>query len=190
MQITWSPTLSDELSLRIGPLRQAWEAYGPGLLKGIAAKVGAGVLVDAATIVPIAPEHGGGGEIDAARRIVKIEAVLTNPHPQLPEVVRMAWLLAHLGIDDEASRMRAWSLALAAVVLSAAEGVELAHCKLVPLTHAIIAWNIVDPPHQVAVGHELWALSPGTWDSAQALDEGVSALAHTLARRYGIGGAS
>ena len=93
------PNLVDELTLRLPPLREQWDAHGPLLLQSIARWTDPRVVVPEAQVVLVHPALGGGGAAHIAYNNVHIEAVLTNPVPDLPENLRLAWLLAQLGLD-------------------------------------------------------------------------------------------
>jgi hypothetical protein len=129
--ITQRPRIGEELLLRRQPLHDQWEARGPGLLAAIGRQYGAGWLVDSATIVLVPPVLGGAGAAYPIYNRVTFEAVLANPIAQLPEVLRLAWLLAQLHPDlvpdsQQPPWQRSARLALVTEVLTAAEGVELA----------------------------------------------------------------
>ena len=47
-------------------------------------------------VLLIHPALGGAGEAHLAYNSVRIEAVLANPNADLPEVVRLAWLIAQV----------------------------------------------------------------------------------------------
>ena len=93
------PELLDELTVRSGPLRNQWEARGPGVLAAMGRLVEPDILVDRAEVVLVYPVLGGGGTAYARYNTVTIEAVLTDPVARLPEVVRLAWLLSQLSCD-------------------------------------------------------------------------------------------
>ena len=127
------PTLLDELALRSGPLREQWEARGPGLLAGIARRTDANLMVDAAMVFIVQPICGGAGHAHLTNNSVRIEAVLANPFADLPEIVRLGWLISTLQGDlpqyNESLRPEHRSLlpALAMIppTLEAAADVEL-----------------------------------------------------------------
>ncbi len=73
-----------------------------------------------------------------------IEAVLANEHFQLPEVVRLGWLLAQLVYHQDESDTRQRGLELVTPVLKAAEVVELAHCDPPTTRLALDAWHVSD----------------------------------------------
>ncbi|HTN76147.1 MAG TPA: hypothetical protein VL096_12910, partial [Pirellulaceae bacterium] len=148
------PTLVDELRLRGGPLREQWEARGPGLLTNIFTKTDKRLEVDAADVVLVLPVLGGGGEAQLQNNSVRLEAVLANPHAQLPEVVRLAWMLAQLhldlpifseGIDPERLPLVA-ALAMIPPTLEAAEFVELVKFNDDLVRFALDAWRVPVPP--------------------------------------------
>jgi hypothetical protein len=148
------PDAVRELSLRTGPLRELWEARGPGLLAAIGRGTARELIVDQATVYAVPPiSSHGGGEAYAAARAVAIEAVLANPHAALPEVARLGWLLARLGSEANgrglgiapAKLPRLASLAMIAPTLAAAEFVELAAFDLSTMSLALHAWQGVKP---------------------------------------------
>ena len=93
------PNLLDDLSLRLLPLREQWEVHGPLLLQNMARWTDPRVVVAEARIVLVHPALGGGGAAHIPFNNVHIEAVLTNPVPELPENLRLVWLLAQLSLD-------------------------------------------------------------------------------------------
>lgn len=147
-----APGAADELSLRAGPLREAWQSRGPGLLRAVARLTDERLIPERADVVLVRPVLGGGGEAFPPHRLVTIEAMLANPHPQLPEVVRLGWLLTQLNLGApvfaeqiEASRLpRVAALAMLPVVLSAAEDVELARCEPSTIEAALPAWHLAN----------------------------------------------
>jgi hypothetical protein len=148
------PNLLDELALRERPLREHWEARGPGLLHRMARWTDPRVVPSEARVVLVHPALGGGGAAHIPYNNVHIEAVLTNPIPDLPETVRLGWLLAQLNLDlpvfsEQVSGERlpdVAELAMLPVTLQAAAEVELAEFSPEMLDLALKAWNIVTPP--------------------------------------------
>jgi len=146
------PGLLDQLELRASPMMEQWEARGPGLLASVGRLTEADLVVEAADVILVYPALGGGGEAHLAYNSVRIEAVLANPHAQLPEVVRLAWLISQLSLDlpkysekIEGMRLpRVAALAMIPPVLSAAEQVELARYDDATLRLALQAWGVAD----------------------------------------------
>lgn len=147
------PDLMQELSLRARPLREQWEARGPGLLNLLFQSTDPRLQVDAADVILVLPVLGGGGEAQLQNNSVRIEAVLANPHDKLPEVLRLGWMLAQLHLDlphyaqeiavDRLPLLAA--LAMIPVTLSAAEQVELVHFDDHLVRLAIEAWHVPLP---------------------------------------------
>lgn len=140
---------AEHLRLRSGPLREQWDARGPGLLRAL------GSLTDPivgapATILPVEPVVGGHGIALPDARTVLIEAVLANPLASLPEVLRLGWLVAQLDAPRETVP------ALVPAVLAAAEEVELAQLDEPTLEQAIVAWRVSEEPISTAATLLAW----------------------------------
>jgi hypothetical protein len=90
------PQATTELSLRAGPLAEQWEARGPGLIAAIGRATDKALLAERADVILLQPILGGDGTVFPLYGAVAIEAVLANPIAELPEVVRLGWLLAQL----------------------------------------------------------------------------------------------
>lgn len=146
------PGVVDELELRSGPLREQWEARGPGLLAAIRRRTEPGLLAEAAEVVLVYPVVGGAATLHMASNKVVIEAVLTNPWVELPEIVRLGWLLSTLHLDlpqysesiSPGRLTRLAQLAMLPVALDAAAEVELAPGSPAQLAAAIAAWGLAD----------------------------------------------
>ncbi len=157
------PQLVEELAVRGRPLREQWEARGPGLLKEMGRLVGEeSFLALAAEIVLVAPLVGGHGRAHLPNNRVTFEAVLANPHAELPEVLRLGWLLGQLNFDlprfsDSilGSRLE-WVAGLAALplVLAAAERVELVSSASDMLGQTLKCWHQPDKTSECL--HDWW----------------------------------
>ncbi|MEM6799582.1 MAG: hypothetical protein AAF589_08710, partial [Planctomycetota bacterium] len=90
----------DEMRLRTGPLRGQWEARGPGLMRLIGQLAPPVAANETNRVSLVTPVVGGHGDVLEGR--VTIEAVLANPHAELPEALRLAWLLARVGAGEPA----------------------------------------------------------------------------------------
>jgi len=142
------PELERQLALRQGPLAQQWEARGPGLLKALARMTDPLLIAPRATVWPVIPVSAGGGAAHVAYNAVRIEAVLADPLPQLPETLRLGWLLAQLQWDlpDLHStlllprQLEVGALALVPGILAAGEYVELTRCDEATLSLALTNW--------------------------------------------------
>ena len=152
------PRLAEELPLRVGPLQQQWEARGPGLLYEIARLTDPELLVEQAEVVVIHPALGGGGEAWLTGNQVRLEGVLANPFPHVPEVVRLGWLIAQLNLDlprlsenVPAQRVqRAARVALLPAALEAGKSVELCQDSPELLANALAAWRVSEDPIVIA----------------------------------------
>ena len=146
------PGVVDELELRSGPLCEQWEARGPGLLAAIGRLTEPALLAESAEVVLVYPALGGAAAAHLPYNKVIIEALLTNPHGELPEVVRLGWLLSTLNLDlpkySEAippKRLtRLAPLAMLPGTLEAAAEVELTPGGAALLAGAIAAWRLAD----------------------------------------------
>ena len=144
------PRLGEELPARGRPLRELWEGRGPGLLRQTA-ELGEQLLIaPEATVVLVAPVVGGHGRAHLLGNRVTFEAVLANAMAELPETLRLAWLLAQLNLDLPvfsehlpAGRLPAVApLAALPLVLAAAESVELAQLDQPTLKLALECWHL------------------------------------------------
>ncbi|MGI9456623.1 MAG: hypothetical protein ACR2NU_08680 [Aeoliella sp.] len=163
----------NELLLRGGPLREQWEARGPGMMKVITQLTEPWLVADQATVVLVQPAFGGHGVAHLPMNLVSFEAMLTNADDSLPEVVRLAWLLAQLQCDlpivaEQVSPGRIERLALLATippVLAAAERVELAQPSDSILARAVRAWRTVETEQEAA---ELAEVLATWWEAYEA----------------------
>jgi hypothetical protein len=142
----------DELELRSKPLREQWEARGPGLIARLGLWIGSESIAELADVILVQPVLGGGGTAHVPYNRVSFEAVLANSEAELPEVVRLGWLLSQLQLDlpaiqGQLSRQRTLavgSLALLPATLAAAHDVELTAPPDTALAMALEAWRL---PH-------------------------------------------
>jgi hypothetical protein len=142
------PDVLEQLELRGGPIRQQWEARGPGLLNQLAQKTDAELIPMQVEVVLVHPALGGGSRSFLPYNSVLLEAVVADPIANLPEPVRLGWSIGQLNCDlpkhqsdlthDELSRAAA--LAMIPAVLAAAEEVELAHCDVARIQLALDNW--------------------------------------------------
>ena len=147
------PTLVDELAVRGRPLREQWEARGPGLLRAITKRTAENFVAPSAEVVLVSPLVGGHGQAHLLNNRVTFEAVLTNPYPELPEILRLGWLLSQLNLDvpmlsEPVAQHRLPRLACLAtlpLVLAAAESVELAALNKTTLAQVVNYWHLPPP---------------------------------------------
>ena len=143
-EVNWVVEESErELALRLRPLREHWEARGPGLLghlRGTLPWLKAKPEVSVHLVTP----RTGGGRIVALTEI-EFEAVLANPFPMLPEVVRLGWLIGSLGLQDvDFNSTSIPQAALIPAAILAAEYVELATLDQPTVECALLNWGAFD----------------------------------------------
>jgi hypothetical protein len=149
------PKLGEELALRAGPLREQWEARGPGFLHSVYRLTDPSLAVPTADVLLVQPVLGGGGAAHLLYNSVRIEAVLANPVPELPETVRLGWLLSQLNLELPslgekvlANRLaRTAELAMLPVALKAGEEVELCRFDRPSVARAVETWRVAAPPN-------------------------------------------
>ena len=149
-KLNWTADDNQTLVLRLRPLREQWEARGPGLLATTRKRLSWLEYPPQLTILLVAPQQGGGRVCSADT--VEFEAVLANPLAQLPETVRLAWLITQLAVENawsqpvpnavdlaQSQRVRR-AVALVPYLIAAAEHVELASYSLDTIRLALQHW--------------------------------------------------
>ena len=147
------PKFQEQLPLRARPIQEHWLGFGPGLLAHLGRLTQKDLLVPEARVVLLQPILGGAGYAHIDQNMVRLEAVLTNPLVELPEVVRLAWLLSQLQLDlpvhsDSIGTnllARIAPLAMLPPILAAAEVMELGRCDEAVVELAIEHWHIPVP---------------------------------------------
>jgi hypothetical protein len=147
-----SRPLVDELLDRGRPLLEQWETHGRGLLAQIARSTEESVVTAGAEVVLVYPLVGGNGFAHRALNVVTFEAVTANPSVELPEVVRLAWLLSQLNLDlpryadhvTAAHRDVVGRWATIPPTLAAAETMGLPPFSLEAVRRALVVWRLVD----------------------------------------------
>lgn len=176
------PRLTQELPLRSGPLREQWEARGPGFLRCIAKATEQELLAPQATIMVVHPATGGGCEVYLEGNQVLCEGLLANPTPKLPEVIRLGWSLSQLQLEVpryreniHASRLLPLArLAMLPPALHAAEEVELVHNSKGLFGLALRTWNVLpveDDSPVIGLLQQWWLeyqLNRPAWSMAMA----------------------
>lgn len=146
------PELTEQLALRSQPLVEQWEARG-GVMRLIGNLTDPELISEQGDVVLVQPVLGGGGAAQLAYNSVRIEAVLANPAAELPEVARLAWLLAQIQTDLPRYREllerplegdRVAALAMLPATLSAAADVELLRNDPATLRMALAKWPARD----------------------------------------------
>lgn len=175
------PNLAEELAVRGGPLREQWETRGPGMMREIGRLTEEQAIPHAAEMVIVSPYVGGHGIAYPPQNRVIFAGMLFNPLPNLPETVRLAWLLAQLNGDlpryadllPVDRRESVFAAAMLAPTLAAAQEVELATCDEPALVAAFEAWGLAaefppDSPARIWTWWNAWLDQPATWPVAVA----------------------
>ena len=147
------PKFHEQIPLRARPLQEHWLGFGTGLLAHLGRLTQKDLLVSEARVVLLQPILGGAGFAHIEQNQVCIEAVLTNPMIELPEVVRLTWLLSQLQLDLPIHSetiganllCRLAPLAMLPAILAAAEVMELSKCDESVAELAIEHWHIPVP---------------------------------------------
>ncbi|MCA9132763.1 MAG: hypothetical protein KDA45_06400 [Planctomycetales bacterium] len=162
------PRYQAEARLRTGPMQQMWQAQGPGLLRILGRLSEPELLVEQAQVVVVQPILGGMGFAHLSTNRVHIEGLLTHADPQLPETLRLAWLLGQLDLERpvyseliHASRLRCLAgLALLPAVLQAGQELDLCLVSPASMAQAIALWRVdtlQHPPLAAAhIVHSWW----------------------------------
>jgi hypothetical protein len=99
------PKLADQLPLRARPLIEQWETRGAGLLRSLAKLTHADLLPKRIDVAWMHPLLGGHGIALPQPGVVLMEAMLVNPIEELPELLRLIWLIGLAGwIGPNANR--------------------------------------------------------------------------------------
>ncbi|NQU25058.1 MAG: hypothetical protein HQ567_27545 [Candidatus Nealsonbacteria bacterium] len=148
------PQLCEQVASLGGRLQQEWARHGRVILSTVAQQTDQQLIVSQADVMPVFPSGGGGGTSHLLYNSVSIEAVDDDPVAEVPEVLRLAWLVVQLNVDlpmfsENLQPGRRPLIAAASMippVLVAAEGAELARYDLPSVAAAIAAWRIEGPP--------------------------------------------
>jgi len=173
LDVTYRRAIPDahrQLELRRRPLEEAWEARGPGLMYMLARQLPEEFIPTRADVVLVLPVSGGRGTAHLDYNSLRMEAVLYNPHEELPEIVRLAWLIAQLKIDlpiysetiprDQLSLIA--RLAVLPGILAAAAEVDLIDPSRCNTAQALKLWQVT------RTGHETLGTLVDQWWSVQS----------------------
>lgn len=161
-----SPRLVEQLRLRYAPLKQAYEAYGPGIVRSIGNRIWNGAppkdwWPSKVTVHAVQPIHSGAAGRSSSHTTVWIEAVLTDISPLVPEWLRLVQQLTEMAIDTHtrthASNLQnengpattelPWSLAMVPLVLEEAKDRGLVGGDGIPLAAALDLWQLPETQH-------------------------------------------
>lgn len=177
--------LADEIATRTVPMRDHWDARGPGMIRQIERLTEPWLVAERVEVVMVLPVVGGDGMAHLPANVVTIEALLANVDPQLPEVVRLAWLASQLQFDLPAIAEQIppgrlphiAALAMLPATLAAAEAVELAEYSTESLSSALQLWRVASTAAEV---QPLAETLTQWWDSYQSSDMALAAAVASL----------
>ncbi|MGE3315382.1 MAG: hypothetical protein AB7O26_09715 [Planctomycetaceae bacterium] len=146
------PDFVDRTRADAAPLIEAWNSHGNGLMESVQRLVEEESVVERADVILVPPLQNGGGDAHLLFNSVRIEVLPAGTPTEIPEVLRLAWLIAQLNADlpmyqGEMHRDRLIDVAafamLPAVVTAAIER-ELIPSKPNPIATALRAWRLID----------------------------------------------
>jgi hypothetical protein len=158
------PKLAESLPALPGPMQPRWHQQGLGLLAGVPGWTDPEILVAQATVYVVPDFAGGAGEAHLEHNSARIEAD-DDSDRELPEMLRLAWLLSQLHLDvprfsENIPRARLpliAALAMAPVLLAVAEGIRLLEPHEDTLARALRLWM---PPSERL---EAWTTTVAQW---------------------------
>ncbi|TWT79940.1 hypothetical protein CA13_13510 [Planctomycetes bacterium CA13] len=160
------PRLEDQLLLRAQPLKERWDTVGVGLLNLIGKTIWNDTTptswwparVDGLFVQPI---RGGDGGFHSEHSTIWIEAMLTDVEPMVPEVLRAAWLVTRVAIEQHVMKksgtspisttptkpsdlLPAWKFASVAITMHAGSQLDLTRPNPLAINDAIRIWGLSD----------------------------------------------
>lgn len=146
------PQAASQMSFRLGPLTQQWDGYGNALMAHLKRLIAFTLPRSDLEVLAVYPLVNGDGFVSLTEKKAVIEAVFVNPNPELPEVIRVAWLVAQIISSGEKRKSLASkrrndinALALLPSVLAVGEVVELTRCDESTLQLAIDQFSPARP---------------------------------------------
>jgi len=142
------PDLTETVSGNSSRIRSAWDSQGAVLLDEVGRFTEERLLVGSAKVLLSYPALGGAGAAHLLYNCTSIEVAAIDPSTDLPEVLRLVWLLSQLNMDvpvlSETVRRdrlpKVASLSMLPPALVAAEQMHLASFNEQSLRQAIEQW--------------------------------------------------
>ena len=143
-----------------------------------------------ADVLPCLPLVGSGGAAHVLFNSVRIEAPPSDPRPEVPETLRLAWLLSQLNLELPryqetllgCSAPAAGPCALLPLVLSAAETSRLIDCSRAVIPAAVELW-LPEVPDVDELSDTLWRWWQTYTTSDSPWPVAVAALERLLPQR-------
>jgi len=150
------PELVKDMSNSAAPACEPMDAKAGPLLAAIGRLTDERLIVPDATVIVVPRTDPVGGTANLLYNSACIELVSDDSAaelpglPELPEVLRLAWLVSQLNVDlpifsenvHAGRRPMIAALSMLAVSLAAAEKAELSRCDLTTIKTALNAWQI------------------------------------------------
>jgi hypothetical protein len=187
------PKYLEQIAYRMRPLEEQWIGYGNGFLAHLRRLTRCDAWIPEADVIGVQPILGGAGRAHCEHQCVHIEAVLTNPMAELPEVVRLGWLLSQLyslefrnqsGLTNETLH-RITPIAMLVPCLAAGETLELTKCNESIAELSIENWHIPIPKH-LDPSAELVPMLMDWWETCLKTKADWTVALKALAHRIGI----
>ena len=187
------PKYLDQFDYRIKPLQDQWVGYGNGFLAHLRRLTRNDAWVKEANVIGVQPILGGAGRAHCEHQSIHIEAVLTNPLAELPELVRLGWLVSQLYTVPFRSQLglspadvsHLLPIAMLVPSLAAAEVLELSKCNEANAELSIEQWNIAVPSHR-DVASDLVPMLMDWWETCLKNKSEWSVALKTLAPKIGL----
>jgi len=183
------PGLVDQVALEAESLQNAWEAWGRRLLTRVSELTEPGLVAAEARVIVLPPLVGGAGHAHLSYNTVRIEAITPDPRPELPEVVRLAWLVSQLQTDlpmhsETIPKGRLPALAQAAMLppaLAAAQEAGLLCEGVAWVERAAEAWHVARAGRPWHSAEHAW--NPGEHAASSEFAEAVTSWWATYCER-------
>jgi hypothetical protein len=187
------PKYLEQFDFRIRPLHEQWVGYGNGFLAHLRRLTRNDAWVKEANVIGVQPILGGAGRSHCEHQSIHIEAVLTNPLAEIPEIIRLGWLVSQLYTVPFRSQLglspadTAHLLPIAMLVpcLASAEVLELTKCTEANAELSIEQWNIAVPSHR-DVASDLVPMLMEWWETCLKTKPDWDVALKALALRIGL----
>lgn len=181
------PGWAEELRLRTQPLREQWLARGPGMVRWLQRRYDL-TLPGRINVWSLLPLRGGFGVLVPGTNDVLLELLLTNLDDRLPELARLAWLVAQQMLAPQlqsSGRASTLTCQLAALLGMQAVATELEWFDMTPATlqRALVAWQIASGAETGRLGEPLANLQPSQLQTTADLFTWADHLAQFVAPR-------
>jgi hypothetical protein len=147
------PKHDEQVLLRVRPLQEQWLGYGQGVMAHLGRMTDKSLIPEEVRVIPVQPVIGGYGWAHIETNMLRIEAMLTNPMVEIPEIVRLGWLASQVQLElprfsellGATQLHKVAPFAMLPPVLAAAQVVELSACTEENVALAIENWHIPVP---------------------------------------------